>query len=43
MDWEMPELMPLTLEVEFRIKDKPVFVTSTWAGYIGVLTGMRYV
>lgn len=42
MDWEMPELMPLTLEVEFRVKNQPVFVTSTWAGYIGVLTGMRY-
>mmetsp|Transcript_1221 Transcript_1221/g.1534 ORF Transcript_1221/g.1534 Transcript_1221/m.1534 type:complete len:451 (-) Transcript_1221:75-1427(-) len=42
MDWEMPELKALTIEVEFWKNGAPLFVTTTWPGYIGVLTGMRY-
>jgi hypothetical protein len=42
MDWEMPELQPMTIEVQFVKHGRPLFIASTWAGYVGVLTGMRY-
>lgn len=42
MDWELPELKALTIEVEFWKNGEPLFVTTTWPGYIGVFTGMRY-
>jgi len=33
-------LKPLTIEVEFVRNNKTVFIATTWAGYVGVLTGM---
>jgi len=41
MDWDMPALKKLTIEVEFQRGGNPVFYGTTWAGYVGVLTGMR--
>ena len=41
MDWEMPELQPLTIEVDFVQGGALVYSTTTWAGYVGVLTGVR--
>ena len=37
----MPELMPLTIEVDFVRGGQVVFSATTWAGYIGILTGVR--
>ena len=41
MDWEMPELQPLTIEVDFMRRGQVVCRATTWAGYVGVLTGLR--
>jgi hypothetical protein len=41
MDWEMMVLQQMTIEIEFRRNNKPVFLATSWPGYIGVLTGMR--
>ena len=40
MDWEMNYLKDLTVELEFKKGGKTVFVATSWAGYIGILTGM---
>lgn len=40
MDWDMPVLKKLTVEIEFKNENKTVFLATTWAGYVGVLTGM---
>ena len=41
MDWDMPILKELTIQVDFQRDGSTVFTGTTWAGYIGVLTGMR--
>lgn len=41
MDWDMPELQPLTVEVDFMHAGQVVFTATTWAGYVGVLTGLK--
>jgi hypothetical protein len=41
MDWEMPDLMPLTIEVDFVQGGELQYRATTWAGYVGVLTGLR--
>jgi hypothetical protein len=41
MDWEMDFLRPLTVELVYVRDGKPLFICTTWAGYVGVLTGMR--
>lgn len=41
MDWEMDVLKPLTIEVDFRHNGATIFLATTWAGYLGVFTGMR--
>tara|TARA_B100000795_G_scaffold269339_2_gene258439 strand:+ start:2953 stop:4056 length:1104 start_codon:yes stop_codon:yes gene_type:complete len=41
MDWAMPILKKLTIQVDFKQNNKTVFTGTTWAGYIGILTGMR--
>lgn len=41
MDWEMPELKELTINVEFVRGDKHIFSATTWAGYVGVMTGLK--
>jgi hypothetical protein len=38
MDWEMPALKDLTIDVEFCRGGEPLYKCTTWAGYIGVLT-----
>eukprot|EP01084_Bolivina_argentea_P233288 392972_1 len=42
MDWEMPFLRPMTIEVEFYRNNKPICIATSWAGYVGILTGLRY-
>lgn len=41
LDWDAPFLRAMTIEVEFRRGGETVHVASTWAGYLGVLTGLR--
>jgi acid ceramidase len=41
MDWEMEELKALAIEAHFQRGGRTVFVATTWAGYVGVLTGMK--
>ena len=41
MDWEMPELERLTIEVDFQRGGRTVASATTWAGYVGVVTGLR--
>jgi hypothetical protein len=41
MDWEMPQLQPLTVEIDYVQRGQVLFRATTWAGYIGVLTGVR--
>jgi hypothetical protein len=41
MDWEMDELKDLTIEVSFLKDGKELYRASCWAGYVGVLTGVR--
>jgi hypothetical protein len=40
MDWEMDFLRPLTIEVAFTRGNAVIAVCTTWAGYVGILTGM---
>mmetsp|Transcript_34153 Transcript_34153/g.78904 ORF Transcript_34153/g.78904 Transcript_34153/m.78904 type:complete len:574 (+) Transcript_34153:132-1853(+) len=41
MDWEMDVLSALTIEVDFVRGGTTLFSATTWAGYVGVLTGVR--
>jgi hypothetical protein len=42
MDWEMPfSVEALTVELIFRSHGRELFRASSWAGYVGVLTGMK--
>ena len=41
MDWDLPILKKLTIQLEFQRNGKTVFHGTTWAGYIGILTGMK--
>lgn len=42
MDWNMPfDLRPMTINVEFWERDRFVFAATTWAGFVGIFTGMR--
>lgn len=40
MDWDMPELKGLTIQVNFVTDNRVVANAVTWAGFVGVLTGM---
>jgi hypothetical protein len=40
MDWEMDFLKDLTVNVEFVRDGKTIFKGVTWAGYVGIATGM---
>lgn len=40
MDWPLLELKAITIEVTFIKDSLPLFKSTTWAGYVGVLTGM---
>eukprot|EP01091_Cochliopodium_minus_P011815 TRINITY_DN3448_c0_g1_i1.p1 TRINITY_DN3448_c0_g1~~TRINITY_DN3448_c0_g1_i1.p1 ORF type:complete len:481 (-),score=111.33 TRINITY_DN3448_c0_g1_i1:8-1249(-) len=39
MDWDMTELRELTIELDFQRKGRTVFLATSWAGYLGILTG----
>jgi len=41
MDWEMPELKDLTIDVDFVRKGHIIFSATTWAGYVGVMTATK--
>lgn len=41
MDWEMEALKALTVELDFVRAGEVVCRASSWAGYVGVLTGLR--
>jgi len=41
MDWGMDFLKPLTIQVEFQHGGVTMFTCTTWAGYVGILTGMK--
>lgn len=41
MDWGMDLLADLTIEIEFIKGGRTLFITTTWAGYVGVLTGIK--
>ena len=42
MDWNMPfDLRPMTVNVEFWERGSFVFAATTWAGFVGIFTGMR--
>eukprot|EP01087_Luapelamoeba_hula_P012980 TRINITY_DN3676_c0_g1_i1.p1 TRINITY_DN3676_c0_g1~~TRINITY_DN3676_c0_g1_i1.p1 ORF type:complete len:385 (+),score=27.58 TRINITY_DN3676_c0_g1_i1:450-1604(+) len=41
MDWEMPYLKGLTVDLDFMRGGERVFSASSWAGYVGILTGVR--
>jgi hypothetical protein len=41
LDWDADFLRRLTIEVDFRRGNRTVFLAATWAGYLGVLTGVR--
>lgn len=43
MEWEMPYLRPITIEVEFINNNTTVAIGTTWVGYVGILTGMSMV
>ena len=38
LDWDEPLLQALAIEVEVRREGRPLFVATTWAGFIGVFT-----
>eukprot|EP01128_Nolandella_sp_AFSM9_P004950 TRINITY_DN2335_c0_g1_i2.p1 TRINITY_DN2335_c0_g1~~TRINITY_DN2335_c0_g1_i2.p1 ORF type:complete len:423 (-),score=76.88 TRINITY_DN2335_c0_g1_i2:311-1579(-) len=40
MDWELEFLEPLTIEVDFQRGGVSQYCGTTWAGYVGLLTGM---
>jgi hypothetical protein len=41
LDWDMPKLQELTIDVDFVRGGRIVYTATTWAGYIGVLTAQR--
>ena len=41
MDWEMQELCDLAIEVDFQRGGRTVCLATSWAGYVGILTGMK--
>lgn len=41
MDWELPMLKDLTIEVEFMTNNKVAFKATTWVGCVGIFTGMK--
>jgi N-acylethanolamine-hydrolysing acid amidase len=41
MDWGMDLLADLTIEIEFVKGGKTLYIATTWAGYVGILTGIK--
>lgn len=42
MDWDLSILRKLTFQAKFKFNNKTLFTGTTWAGYLGILTGMRH-
>lgn len=41
MDWDDTFLRPLTINVKFVKNNQLIFEGTTWAGYVGILTGVK--
>jgi len=41
MDWQMEFLEPLTVELDIQKNGKTIFLATSWAGYVGILTGIK--
>jgi len=41
MDWEMRDLADLTIMIDFVKDDEKLFTATSWAGYVGVMTGVK--
>jgi hypothetical protein len=41
MDWPLPQLKKLTIEIQWTRGGQLVYQSLTWAGYIGCMTGMK--
>jgi acid ceramidase len=41
MDWNLPILRDYTINLQFQKNNKTIFKAISWAGYFGILTGMR--
>lgn len=41
MDWDLPALRDLTIQVEFVKNKRVLYRASTWAGYVGIMTAVR--
>jgi len=41
MDWPMPGLEKMTIEVDYVSQGRVLYSATTWPGYVGVLTGLR--
>jgi hypothetical protein len=41
MDWDMKELTKLTIRILFMNGKKPLFMATSWAGYVGVMTAVK--
>lgn len=41
MDWDASFLKELVVELEFYKNGKPIFISTSWAGYVGIFTGTR--
>lgn len=42
MDWDLELLKRLTIEVEYLRDGVPLYVCSSWFGFVGCLTGLTY-
>eukprot|EP00928_Gymnodinium_smaydae_P015033 TRINITY_DN15513_c0_g1_i1.p1 TRINITY_DN15513_c0_g1~~TRINITY_DN15513_c0_g1_i1.p1 ORF type:complete len:401 (+),score=96.78 TRINITY_DN15513_c0_g1_i1:28-1230(+) len=41
LDWELPQLKLLNIDVRVHRRGKLLYTATTWAGYIGILTAQR--
>ncbi len=41
MDWDMKELAPMTIDLEFVRRGQTMFVGTGWPGLVGIMTGMK--
>lgn len=41
MDWDLPELKDITVKINVYDKDQHLFDAITWAGFVGVFTGIK--
>jgi len=41
MDWDLPILKEITIKVRFMAGEKYLFDAITWAGFVGIFTGIK--